>query len=261
MPAGPRPVPIPGSYDLEGPAGAPLLVFVHGTRLNRAAWLPQVRRLRDRYRCLTLDLPGHGALGGQPFTLPGAAEHVASVVRAAADGAPVVLVGLSLGGYVAIEAAARVPGLADGLVLAGCSADPVGWRGRVFAGFAWLLHRTPEPLLALASDAILGLGYGRELLRAVRAHGYGFAGGAQAVRSLVGGRFGARLRGLAGPAIVVNGWRDPVFRPGARAWVGHRPDTRVVVLRRAGHLSNLDRPDAFGDLVAGLADSLAARSG
>ena len=101
-------------------------MFLHGTRLTRAQWLPQLRRLSDRYRCIAVDLPGHGARRGEPFTMAGASDAVVAAIEAEAPAGRAVIVGLSLGGYVAIETAERCPERVAGLVLAGCSAEPVG---------------------------------------------------------------------------------------------------------------------------------------
>jgi pimeloyl-ACP methyl ester carboxylesterase len=173
----------------------------------------------------------------------------------AAPGSRPIVVGLSLGGYVAVEAAARHPRAFAGLVLAGCSADPVGWRGLAFRLFAGFLRRLPVRVLHAASDALLRHVYEPRLADAVGRAGYGFGGGGQAVAALVGQRFSDRLRVFDGPVLVVNGALDPVFGPPARRWLGDRPGARRVVLRRAAHLSNFDRPAAFADLVRTFARS------
>ena len=54
------------AYDVDGPVGAPAIVFVHGTRLSRTMWRPQMEDLRDRYRVIAVDLPGHAAIVRQP---------------------------------------------------------------------------------------------------------------------------------------------------------------------------------------------------
>jgi pimeloyl-ACP methyl ester carboxylesterase len=49
-------------WTAAGPAGAPLVVFVHPTRLNRTFWTPQVEALSVANRTLAVDLPGHGKI-------------------------------------------------------------------------------------------------------------------------------------------------------------------------------------------------------
>jgi pimeloyl-ACP methyl ester carboxylesterase len=243
-------------YDVVGPDGAPTIVFVHGTRLNRVAWELLVPYLLDDHRCVALDLPGHGG-GNVPWSgLEHAADHVAAIAAEAAPGERPLLVGLSLGGYVAIEAAARHPEAFRGLVLAGCSLDPVGWRGWLFRTYAGVLRRTPVPVLRAVSDAVLRAAYGAELTRRLRERGEALLGAPAAVSSLVGRRFSSELRAFPGPVLVLNGAADLVFRPGAGRWIEGRPRTTRAVIARAGHISNLDQPATFAHLVRGFARRL-----
>ena len=138
---------IPASITAVGPPGAPAIVFLHGTRLSRAAWTPQLDGLADEFRVIALDLPGHGSRAGEPFTLEAAAALVAATIRdEAADGRAVV-VGLSLGGYVAMALAARDPGCVRGLVLAGATAEPVGVRSIPYRALAAVMDRFDGPRL------------------------------------------------------------------------------------------------------------------
>ena len=110
------------TFDVVGPDDAPTIVFIHGTRLTRAMWRPQVP-LADRYRLVMTDLPGHGSLASVRFTLPAASAHVSRVIEAAARGRAVI-VGQSLGGYVAMDVAAQHPEQVAALVLCNCTEEP-----------------------------------------------------------------------------------------------------------------------------------------
>src|SRR5207248_6888748 len=91
-------------------------------------WLRQMEGLADEFRVIALDLPGHGALAGEPFGMEAAVREVASAVDGAADGRALV-VGASLGGYVAMQFAHYYPDKAAGLVLSGCTLDLRGLAG------------------------------------------------------------------------------------------------------------------------------------
>src|SRR5262245_40720163 len=106
-------------WEVVGPEGGAPIVFIHGAVMTRAQWCLQVDRCAAAgYRCVSVDLPGHGELAGRPFTLDAAADHVIDVIDRAAGGRAVV-VGLSLGGYTAMTVAGRSPERVRGLVLAG----------------------------------------------------------------------------------------------------------------------------------------------
>jgi pimeloyl-ACP methyl ester carboxylesterase len=233
-----------------GPEDAPAIVFVHGTRLTRAQWLPQVRRLSDRYRCIAIDLPGHGERAGEPFTMAAASDAVLAAIEAEAPARRAVIVGLSLGGYVAIETAERCPERVAGLVLAGCSAEPVGPVAAVFRAFAWGLEHAPSGTLRAVNHGFFRVRYGSRIADPIIAGGFWTRGGAQALRVVLRTRFVERLGRLWTPVLVVNGALDPVFGPGGDPWAAACRRGRHVVLSRAMHLANLDRPAAFSDLVA-----------
>jgi pimeloyl-ACP methyl ester carboxylesterase len=247
-----------GSWTATGPTDAPAIVFVHGTRLTQAQWTPQVRRLSRAYRCVTVDLPAHGTRAGEPFSLEAAADAVAEAIEAAVPAGRAVVVGLSLGGYVAIETAERHPERVAGLVLAGCSAEPAGLTARLMRTLAWLLERGPRPLLDTLNTAFFRARYRREIAEPIVAGGFWYAGGASALRTLVGCRFLERLGRLWTPVLVVNGALDPVFGPGGDPWAAACRQGASVVLPWAGHLASLDRPAAFADHVEAFLRSLEA---
>src|SRR5581483_1764805 len=104
-----------GSRDVgQGPA----LLLLHGLGGSGRAWSGVVRQLRDRYRLLSIDLPGHGE---SPAVAAGEDVGVAAIaarVRATADGLGVahpILVGHSIGGFVALDLA--LGGYGRGLAL------------------------------------------------------------------------------------------------------------------------------------------------
>ena len=243
------------SFDVAGPTDGRPIVFIHATRLTRSMWSPQMARLADVHRVIALDLPGHGALAAERFTLDGAADSVARVIDEAAGGRAVV-VGLSLGGYVGIHLAARFPSRVHGLVLAGASAEPVGVRA------------TPYRALATAMDMLDGHGLdalNRWFFRArfppsiaepIVAGGFWSAGGAAALRSLAGHPFLPSLAAYPGPTLILNGGLDISFRLGQRDFARAAQHGRIVWLPGATHLSNLDRPAAFNEAVRRFAAAL-----
>lgn len=233
-----------------GPIGAPAIVFVHGTRLTRAQWLPQLRLLSSRYRCIAIDLPGHGALAGEPYSREAAADAVARAIAAESADGRAVVVGFSLGGYVAIDAAERHPDRVAGLVLAGCSAEPVGMATLPFRALAWLLRHAPEGPFEAANRAFFRIRYRASIAGPVIEHGFWPDGGSAALRAVVGTRYLDRLARLWTPVLVVNGALDPVFGLGGEAWARACRAGSHAVVARATHLVSLDRPRTFAALVA-----------
>ena len=245
--------------DRSEPDARPTIVFLHGTVLTKAAWVAQVAALGDEFHCLAPDLLGHGAAAGVPFTLDTAASEVADLIEHEARGGRAILVGLSLGGYVAMAVAARWPDRVAGLAIAGATADPVGWQSLGFRALAMILDVVPEPVLGGVYGWFFRLRFPAAIADPIFAGGFAFAGGVVALRALVGERFKPRLAAYPGPSLLINGEFDLYFRPTERSFAAVAADPRRVVIRRATHLVNLDQPARFNAAIRRFARGVAAR--
>src|SRR5262249_6756735 len=109
----------------------PTAVFVHGYTGNVRNWALNVRALREKYRCVSLDLPGHGE-SDRPgdhavYGLEAVAERVAGAIRALGL-QKVTLVGHSMGGMVSEYVALNHGELLRALVLVDTAAEPLAER-------------------------------------------------------------------------------------------------------------------------------------
>lgn len=245
-----------GATIAAGPTQAPAIVFIHGTRLTKTSWIAQLESLRTEFRVIAVDLPGHGERADETFTLDDAVDVVAATIRdEAADGRAVV-VGLSLGGYVAMALAARRPELVRGLVLAGATAEPVGLRSIPYRLLAVILERLDGPRLVRLNTWFFRTRYPASIAEPIVAGGFWSSGGAEALRSLFGERFLPRLAAYPGRTLILNGEFDLLFRLSAPTFAAAAQDARRAMLSGALHLSNLDRPAAFSAAVRRFVGSL-----
>ena len=238
----------------RAPDRRPTIVFLHGTRLTGASWAAQVAALGDAFHCLAPDLLGHGRSEGGPFTLDGAADFVVELIAREAHGGRAILVGQSLGGYVAMAAAARAPERISGLVLAGATAEPVGLRSLPYLGLAVIFGRMPNALLDRVNARYFRWRYPAAIADPIIAAGFSFGGGAVAIRALVGQRFKPRLAAYSGPTLLISGEFDFFFRPTGRSFAAVAANVERVVVRRATHLANLDQPARFSSLIRDFAE-------
>jgi len=242
---------VSAAFDVAGPEDAPTLVFLHGTRVTRSMWDPQVAALTDRYRVVTVDLPGHGVFADMPFRMPRAVAIARSVIDRA--GGRAIVVGQSLGGYVAMELAAAHPGHVAGLVLCNATAEPraVARRAPRTVG-VYLADRVSERYLGRGAPVRAGGPTSGPAPRAT--NGWLFKGGYGAVVTALRTSFLPQLAAYPGPVLLVNGADDPIFRRAELTFLAACGDGRLRVIEGAGHLVSSEQPKAFSAAIREFAE-------
>ncbi|MCU1590330.1 MAG: hydrolase, alpha/beta fold family [Frankiales bacterium] len=238
------------------------LVLLHAFPLSSAMWLAQREGLAAGCRVITPDQRGFGGspLGTDAPSLDAAADDVAELLDRL-DLPQVVLAGLSMGGYVAMAFLRRHPERLRALILAdtkaSADADPArANRERIAAAVesddasTVLVDEVLPSLLGSTTVASRPLVSGRVrgLVQAAPAPAVAWAQRAMAARP---DSF-ETLRAFAGPALVVVGAEDALSPPpDAEAMAAALPQSRLVVLPEAGHLTAVETPEAFNAEVAG----------
>ncbi|RKS84892.1 pimeloyl-ACP methyl ester carboxylesterase [Microbacterium sp. AG790] len=228
---------------------ATTVVMVHGIRTSATMWRAQVEHLRGRgIDAVALDLPGHGARMGEPFTLDGAFATIDGAVRDAATRGRVLLVGHSMGGLVSIEyvgAAERPP--VDAFIAASCTAIPRGVALQTYRTLARGFDRLPRrgaPIAEWVLDRTLPV----ETRADFGAGGYAYDAQDTALRSLSVLDLLAALRRIAVPTWFVNGQFDQL-RINERLFTSLVPAAELIVVPRTSHLVTAMRPRVFNAVV------------
>lgn len=249
-----------GDLSVEGRSDGRPIVFVHGAGISRAQWRPQAVALSDAFLVVAMDLPGHGVRKSEPFDFERAVDAVAGVLDQV--GEPCLLVGHSLGGYVAATVAGRHPERVAGLVLSGSSADyrgRLGTRSRIAGtvlGVAgsfgpverWFEHYTARNVRDKPVDG--------SIAESIREGGVSLRAYGDSARDLAGRDVRADLRAYSGPVLLLNGSEDRLNGDAASDLAAVLDDARVETLSGAGHTANLDRPEAYTATVRSFADGL-----
>lgn len=209
------------------------VVLVHGIRLSGSVWAPVVALLRDRLTIEAPDLPGHGTRGGAPFTIDTGVRAVVDAIERL--GRPAVVVGHSLGGYVALATASRYPELVAGVVGIGCTARPRGLGKAVYQYGAALVARYPDRFNRF-SERRFRRALPVETAEALLAGQSDLAVMPSAVAAIIGGDPIADLRKYPGPVWLVNGGADH-FRVDENAFLRACQDGRLLHLPGHSHLS------------------------
>lgn len=241
----------------------PTLVLLHGWALNLRVWDGLVAALRDRFRLIAIDLPGHGRSPWLPqrSSLEDQAAQIQETIAAIAP--EYSLLGWSLGGQMALQLAARHPPGLDRLVL--IAATP-----RLPAGPDWP-HGAPSERLAQQAANLRG-DYRRTVSDFLELQVRGSADVTAALTQLRTALEGALsppeallrdqellqesdlrpiLQRVTQPTLVIAGQYDRVTLPAAsKALAEALPNARYVEIRRAAHapfLSHLPQLTALLD--------------
>ncbi len=241
----------------------PPLVLLHAFPLDASMWDGVLPGLRGAGPVLTVDLPGFGGSpvpDGEP-SIDVVADAVVGVLDAGGHDRA-VLVGCSMGGYVALALARRHPERVAGLALVDTKAEADGEEARTNreriaravtgdAGTRALLPMVDSLLgpVTRADRPDLVEAVRGAMLRA-RQPAVAWAQRAMAARA----DSTDLLPGIVVPAAVVVGEDDAVTGPDlARAMAAALPDAVLTVVPRAGHLSPVERPDVVAAALVTLA--------
>ena len=238
-----------------GARGGRASVFLHGLGGRRTNWDAQLVALGDIRLCCALDLPGYGDSAGLPGSLPQIAEGVAEWIAGLGNG-PVDVVGLSFGGMVAQHLTLDHPDLVRTLTLLDTS--PAFGLDGVTTPETWLASRIdairdPDPSAPGIEAVVAGL-VGREASPEVRStmvesmKAVPPATLEAACRALVDHDTRQRLPEITVPVLVMVGEEDTETPPSYAEEIAARiTGAELVVVPGAGHLLNLENPDAVND--------------
>lgn len=254
-------------YYEEVGQGTPIL-FVHEFASDHRGWEPQMREFGKRYRCIA-----YSARGYAPSDVPAdknaySYKHVMRDCIAVLDHLGIDkahLVGLSMGGYTALQAGLNHPGRVRSMTLAGTGSGSERWYTDEFHKASRALAEQFEREGSPAVAKTYGLSPARipflvkdprgfaEFSRMLAEHDA--QGSANTSRGFQGARpslydFEADIRKLAIPALIVVGDEDDRCIEPSLFLKQTIPASGLVVLPKTGHVVNLEEPDLF-NLVLG----------
>ena len=242
----------------------PPVVLLHGLAEDHASWNPVIEHLGG-FTVFAPDLRGHGATtaGAGRGTLEQLGDDLVAFLGEVSG--PARVVGYSLGGTIALEAATRREPAVEGVVAVATS-SVVGraaadfFAGRIaqitsgdWAAFAEGLRADTAGQVVTGADV--------DAIAAARLAAVGTgAGYVNAARAMIGMRVAplqARLDRIAVPVGVIGASMDEFCpRRAADILLEALPDARYHEVPGAGHLVSVDRPESYGRLLARLLEGL-----
>jgi 3-oxoadipate enol-lactonase len=244
---------------IEKGRGTPLLL-AHGYPLDHSMWRGQIDGLADICRVIAPDLRGFGASDVTPgtVTMEKMADDLAAMLDALAIQGPVVFCGLSMGGYVAWQFAARHRARLSRLIL--CDTKAIADSAEAAAGRLKTAEKVLAEGSAVAADTLLPKLFApatydeqpkimeatRQVILKTKPDGIAAALRGMAERPDVT----SQLKKIDVPALLICGQHDGISPPAEmRGIAGQMPNARFVEVSDAGHMAPLEQPDAVNRAI------------
>ncbi len=232
--------------------GEPAVVLIHGWSCDSGYWDSQLDALAVEHTVVTLDLAGHGRSGTggrKDWSMANFGADVAAVVQAAGH-AQVVLVGHSMGGPVALEAARQLPGRVLGIVGVDTlreiahpfpkeMTEPIlaAMRKDFAAATADFVDRS---FFTARTDPVVRQWIVKDMASAPAAVAL------PAIERLVALDLAALVARLDLPIVAINADAPPTDEPAIRRI---EPRFRVVTMAGVGHFPMIEKPAVFNTML------------
>ncbi|MDO8365318.1 MAG: alpha/beta fold hydrolase [Saprospiraceae bacterium] len=243
------------SYNDNGPADAPVVIFIHGFPFNKSMWDEQMNTLQDNYRVIAYDVRGHGQsdAGEQNFSIDLFTKDLLSIMQALSI-EKATLCGLSMGGYIALNAVGKYPERCEALILSDtqCLADTYESKGKKMKAIAAINANGVEQY---AEESIKNLfatesfSTKKTEIAAVRAMIVGTSSKSLSYTLFaLSERKGtcSKLQDIKIPVLIIVGKEDKITPPTASLMIHEKIQGSLLkILDHAGHLANLENPSEF----------------
>lgn len=236
------------------------VVFLHGFGLDLRMWTLQFEALQSTFRVIRYDLRGFGRSSVPPVSNYAHEDDLqALLLHLGVNSAHVV--GLSMGGRMALRFAAAYPAMVQSLVLAASALDGYSWsdewqrRWKAMGDTAkrdrmaeakrqWLEHPRFSSACAVPSRALL-------ISTMIDEYSGWHWRGTDMART-PSPALARRLETICPPCLVITGARDiPDFRAIGNLLAGGLPRARREIIASSGHMVNLEAPDIFHTILLG----------
>ncbi len=244
-------------YSVEGPRTGVPVVFIHGFPFDQSMWAPQVAALKPSHYVVTYDVRGHGrsGVGDGQYTIELFVDDLLTLLDHLRI-ARAVIVGLSMGGYIALRAIERAPDRFRGLVLCDTRSEADSNEGKIRRATQAQFVKT-QPMSSFADLLLTGLFYEKSFSERPDA--------VARIRSSIERTSPVAVAGtliaLAGrtdttpslysikvPTMILVGKHDTLTPVSAATAIREKvPDATMHIIPGAGHVSNLEQPERFNE--------------
>lgn len=241
-------------YNDSGDSAIPIL-FIHGFPFNKDTWQPQVEFLRERHRVITYDVRGFGKseLGDDDASIVQYADDLIGLMDAL-EIPKAIVCGLSMGGYILMNAVHRYPERFEGLILADtqCNADTPEAKEKRYQSIEKInTDGTEEYADASVKNLFCKktLDTNTELVDKIRS--VITSTPPESITSTLSALATRNdacvfLKEISNFTLIICGKEDSITPPAKAEFLNTSiKNSSVVIIENAGHLSNLENPDDF----------------
>ncbi|NEW80377.1 MAG: alpha/beta fold hydrolase [Gelidibacter sp.] len=254
------------SYNDEGSEKAPVIIFIHGFPLNKSMWESQEKALKDNYRVITYDIRGHGnsELGTVDFSIDLFVKDLLSFMDALKI-EKTIICGLSMGGYIALNAIEKHPERFTALILSdtNCAADAPEAKEKRMKTIESIKENGVEKLandllpnlfapesFKTNSKEIVAV---KEMIVNTSKESLYKSLGALANRK----ETCSKMAEIKVPVLILVGQEDKITPPEAASAMHKKMANSILqIISNAGHLSNLENPEEFNNQLKKFVDTI-----
>lgn len=240
-------------YIDENPGGSPVVVLLHGLGVNSKSWLLQIPALsQSGCRIIAPDLPGFGQSCQVPFSSFQQVSNELSAMLGSLTANRLILVGISMGGILALQLTLDHPQMVDKLVLVNSMAKleinkPLLWPYYLlryfmiqFKGLDSQAELVATRLFPNPKDSLFRQAAVESIMEA------DLASYRLAMKSIARFNVEKRLGEILCPILVVTGENDTTLPLATQRRISERiPQAVHVLIKDAGHAVTIDQPEIF----------------
>lgn len=254
------------SYNDEGSDKAPVIIFIHGFPLDKSMWEGQEKALKDNYRVIAYDIRGHGntEVGTVDFSIDLFVKDLLSFMDALKIEKSIIC-GLSMGGYIALNAIEKHPERFTALILSdtNCTADTLEGKEKRIKTienikengvenlandllpnlFAPESFKTNSKEIVAVKEMIVNTSK-ESLYKSL----YALANRKETC---------SKLAEIKVPVLILVGKEDKITPPEAASAMHEEiANSTLQIITNAGHLSNLENPEEFNSQLKKFVDNI-----
>lgn len=252
----------------EQTGAGPDVIFIHGAFLDRTSWEPQIKAFSSDYRVTCYDVRGHGKTEAGEIQFSD--SHDLKILMDSLEIEKAHLVGLSMGGGIALDYASQYPDRIGGLILVGPGIGGGTWDSELYTAYVQELtpHLQAEDFEEINATMLKywSIGPDRDEVSVDQAF-------LDTMRSLMDrNRQRWYLNGLVqrldppvmevadqigNPILIINGTADlPDIHTNSATFAERAPNVSIEEVEDAGHIVNLEKPAQFNELAQKFLGSL-----